>query len=101
MPIEWKVKPQIEMEAEESLARYMRALGHPARVHLLRVLLQRGSAPCGELVSTLSLAQSTTSQHLKMLKASGLVEDEVQGPRRVYRARPDAIEQIRLFVAAL
>src|SRR5512141_2970980 len=70
--------------ADHDLAALARALGHPARVAILRFLASKGSCVCGGIVSSLPLAQATVSQHLKMLKESGLVEGEIDGPRVCY-----------------
>ena len=70
--------------AERRLALLARAMGHPARVRILRVLLARDTCVAGELASEFSLAPSTVSQHLKILKEAGLVKGEVDGPRRSY-----------------
>jgi DNA-binding transcriptional ArsR family regulator len=71
-------------EAEQQLAAVAKALGHPARVAIVRLLAQRQACVCGELVLELPLSQSTVSQHLKELKAAGLVQGEVDGPRVCY-----------------
>ena len=71
-------------EAEQELAVIAKALGHPARVAILRLLAARQSCVCGELVGELPLSQSTVSQHLKELKAAGLVQGEIDGPRVCY-----------------
>ena len=71
-------------EAEQELAVVAKALGHPARVAILRLLATRQSCVCGELVGELPLSQSTVSQHLKELKAAGLVQGEIDGPRVCY-----------------
>ena len=70
--------------AEQQLATIAKALGHPARVAILRLLAQRQACVCGELVLELPLSQSTVSQHLKELKAAGLVRGEIDGPRVCY-----------------
>jgi len=70
--------------AEQQLAAIAKALGHPARVAIVRLLAQRRACVCGELVLELPLSQSTVSQHLKELKAAGLVQGEVDGPRVCY-----------------
>jgi DNA-binding transcriptional ArsR family regulator len=67
-----------------ALARVARALSHPARLHILDVLAARRGCVCGDLVDASPLAQSTVSQHLKDLKAAGLVRGEVTGPRTCY-----------------
>ncbi|GAB3870475.1 metalloregulator ArsR/SmtB family transcription factor [Hymenobacter segetis] len=75
-------------EAEQRLAAIAKALGHPARVAIVRLLAQRRACVCGELVLELPLSQSTVSQHLKELKAAGLVQGEVDGPRVCYCLDP-------------
>ncbi len=70
--------------AEQRLAAIAKALGHPARVSIVRLLAQRQGYGCGELVLELPLSQSTVSQHLKALKAAGLVRGEVAGPHVCY-----------------
>ena len=70
--------------AEQQLAAVAKALGHPARIAIVRLLAQRRACVCGELVLELPLSQSTVSQHLKELKAAGLVQGEVDGPRVCY-----------------
>ena len=69
---------------EGDLARLAKALGHPARVHILKTLLSKNTCIAGELSDELPLAASTVSQHLKLLKEAGLVKGEVDGPRRCY-----------------
>jgi len=81
--------------AEQQTALIAKALGHPARVAILRLLAQRQSCVCGELVLELPIAQSTVSQHLKELKAAGLVQGEVDGPRVCYCLDPAGWEQAR------
>ena len=66
------------------LAGLCKALGHPARIAILRHLLEEDRCICGRIVEVLPLAQSTVSQHLKILKQSGLVQGEVEGPRTCY-----------------
>jgi len=61
-----------------------KALGHPARVRIVEYLKETDQCICGEIVEILPLAQSTVSQHLKILKESGLVKGEIEGPRTCY-----------------
>ena len=61
-----------------------KALGHPARIRIIEHLKAIDRCICGEIVQILPLAQSTVSQHLKVLKAAGLVKGEVEGPRTCY-----------------
>lgn len=69
---------------ENKLAFLFKALAHPARIKILRHLLAEDRCICGRIVEVLPLAQSTVSQHLKILKESGLVLGEVEGPKTCY-----------------
>lgn len=71
-------------EAENAVADFAKALGHPARVAILKVLAQRATCICGEIVEVLPLAQSTVSQHLKELQKAGLVAGTVDGAKSCY-----------------
>jgi ArsR family transcriptional regulator len=88
-------------ERDEELAKLAWALAHPARVRILRILLARASCICGELVDQMTLAQSTVSQHLKVLKESGLVQGEIDGPKVCYCVNPAALQRLKDLVAAL
>jgi ArsR family transcriptional regulator len=78
---------------EQELADFAKALSHPARIAILKVLAKRTECICGEIVDVLPLAQSTVSQHLKELKASGLIEGTVDGPRSCYCINWKAFEK--------
>lgn len=93
--------PPTEAAWNEELARLAKALGHPARVAILRLLLRRESCVCGEIVDELPLAQSTVSQHLKQLKEAGLIRGEVEGPRVCYCVEPAAIDRLKRLVGDL
>ena len=74
-----------DFAAEEvELAELAKALGHPARLAIIKVLAERKSCICGEIVDVLPLAQATVSQHLKALKKAGIVQGTVEGPRSCY-----------------
>ena len=64
---------------ELSLAKYAKALSHPARVAILNLLLKEQSCICGDIVDELPLSQSTVSQHLKELKDAGLIKGDIDG----------------------
>ena len=68
----------------ERLAEMCKALGHPARISILRQLLQEDRCVCGRIVEVMPLAQSTVSQHLKVMKEAGLIIGEVEGPKTCY-----------------
>jgi ArsR family transcriptional regulator len=88
-------------EADEELATLAKALGHPVRVKILRILLRRSACICGDIVDELPLAQSTVSQHLKVLKDAGLIRGDVDGPRVCYCIEPRALRRLRALVGGL
>ena len=61
-------------EKDIVIARFAKALSHPARVAIIRLLSKQEACYCGDLVNELPIAQATVSQHLKELKDSGLIE---------------------------
>jgi DNA-binding transcriptional ArsR family regulator len=71
-------------EKDNQLARYAKALGHPARVAILKLLAQKQTCVCGDIVDELPLSQSTVSQHLKELKEAGLIKGEIDGVKVCY-----------------
>lgn len=83
------------------LAKLTWALAHPARVRIVRLLLNRTSCVCGEIVEEMPLAQSTVSQHLKILKESGLVQGEIDGPRVCYCINKAAMSKLKKLIASL
>ena len=87
--------------ADAELARLARGLGHPLRVRIVRLLCERGRCVCGDIVDEIPRAQSTVSQHLKILKQSGLIRGEVEAPRVCYCLDPAAVQKLHDLVAAL
>jgi len=87
--------------ADSDLARLAKAVGHPARVKILRLLAHRGQCVCNEIVAELPLAQSTVSQHLRALKDAGLVRGEVDGPRVCYCLAARELRRFKALAAAL
>lgn len=85
----------------EELAKLAWAIAHPARVKILSILLIRDTCMCGELVDAMPLAQSTVSQHLKILKESGLVLGEIDGPKVCYCVNPAMLARLKELVASL
>lgn len=85
----------------EDLANLCWALAHPARVRIVRLLLSRTSCLCGEIVEEMPLAQSTVSQHLKILKETGLVQGEIDGPRVCYCIHPAAMAKLKKLIAEI
>ena len=91
----------VALRSDECLAALAWAVAHPARVRILRLLIGRDSCVCGEIVDEMPLAQSTVSQHLKILKESGLVQGEIDGPRVCYCINRDRLAELKLLVASL
>jgi len=87
--------------ADEELAGFAKALGHPARVKILRILVRRDACICGDIVDELPLAQSTVSQHLKVLKEVGLIRGDVDGPRVCYCVESRALRRLKALIGGL
>jgi DNA-binding transcriptional ArsR family regulator len=81
--------PELRRTAELS-----KALGHPARIAILKLLSERNTCICGDITDVLPLAQSTVSQHLKALKKAGLIKGEVEGVRTCYCLDPEGIREL-------
>jgi ArsR family transcriptional regulator len=88
-------------EADEEVASLSKALGHPARVKILRLLVRKNACICGDIVDELPLAQSTVSQHLKVLKEAGLIRGDVDGPRVCYCIEPRTLRRLKALVGGL
>ena len=69
---------------DNKIAKYAKAMAHPARVAILKLLINRQACICGDIVEELPLSQSTISQHLKELKDSGLIKGDVEGVKVCY-----------------
>ena len=95
------LRPAEGKEADEELAALAKAIGHPARIQIIRLLVRRTSCVCGDIVDELPLAQSTVSQHLKVLKEAGLIRGEVDGPRVCYCIEPRALRRLKVLVAGM
>lgn len=80
-------------QREQELAAFAKALSHPARIAIMKVLAQKNECICGEIVDELPLAQSTVSQHLKELKNAGLISGVIDGPRSCYHINWKAFEK--------
>jgi ArsR family transcriptional regulator len=88
-------------KAEEELSALAWGLAHPARVAILRMLLERGECICGAIVDSMPLAQATVSQHLKVLKEAGWIEGEIDGPRVCYCPAAGAMARFKQLLRAL
>ena len=85
----------------EARAQLFKALGHPVRIRILQYLKQANRCVCGEIVEILPLAQSTVSQHLKILKEAGLVVGEIDGPCTCYCLDKKKLARLKKLVAGL
>lgn len=88
-------------EADRDLARLARALSHPVRVGIVRLLASQQRCLYGDLADRLPLAKSTVSQHLAILKESGLVRGEVEGPRACYCIDAAGLRRLQAHLAGL
>jgi len=88
--------PDVKRSAEIA-----KALGHPARVAILKILASRNTCFCGDITEILPLAQSTVSQHLKALKEAGLIKGNVEGVRTCYCLNPDGIKELNNLLSEL
>ncbi len=83
------------------LAALAKALAHPARVRILRVLDSRRTCVTGDVVVELGLAQSTVSEHLRILREAGLIQGEIEGPRTRYCVSAAGLATLKAGIAAL
>jgi len=95
------VTPPRDSERPAAIATLAKALGHPARVAVIRMLQDRQSCIGCDIVDAVGLAQSTTSEHLRILKSAGVITGAIDGPRVCYALNPAALEPLRRFLDAL
>ncbi len=89
------------MPQNDHLADLAKGLAHPARLRILRHLLATPGCIGGDIVDAVGLAQSTVSEHLRILKASGIISGEIDGPRVCYALNPAALAPLAEFIASL
>jgi DNA-binding transcriptional ArsR family regulator len=77
------------------LAKYAKALSHPARIAILKFLAKENACFCGEIVNELPIAQATVSQHLKELKYAGLIQGDIMPPKVRYCIDPDNLAKAK------
>jgi len=93
--------PLDDAVANEELARLAKALGHPTRVRILRMLARKEARMCSLIADELPLAQSSVSEHLRILKAAGLIRAREDGPRVAYCIEPDKLQRMKTLLGAL
>jgi len=93
--------PLDDPRADAELAAFAKAIAHPTRVRILRLLARKEARMCSHIVDELPLAQSTVSEHLRILRATGLVRANEDGPRVGYCIVPSALRQFKALLDAL
>jgi len=87
--------------ADDELAKLAKAIGHPARVRILRLLSRKEARVCSQIVDELPLAQSTVSEHLRILKEAGLVRCGQDGTRVGYCIDFDGLRRLKALTAII
>ena len=87
--------------ADEDIALIAKALSHPARIQIIRLLLSEKTCIGGDIVDVLGLAQSTVSEHLRILKASGVIIGEITHPRVCYSLNPLRLNHFKDFLGLI
>jgi ArsR family transcriptional regulator len=85
----------------EEIAAVAKALGHPARIHIVRLLLEKQSCIGCDVVDEVGLAQSTVSEHLRILRAAGIIIGEIERPRVCYSLNPDSLRPLAALLDAV
>jgi ArsR family transcriptional regulator len=87
--------------ADDELAAFAKAIGHPVRVRILRMLAKKEARMCSHIVDDLPLAQSTVSEHLRILRMAGLIRANENGPRVSYCIVPSALQRLKALLGAV
>lgn len=88
-------KTDLFTKEQNRMATIAKALGHPARVAILEILLETNTCIVGSLVDELGLAQATISQHLKELKQAGIIQGTITGTSVCYCINPQTWKETR------
>lgn len=83
------------------MAAIAKALGHPARLRILRLLARTPGCIGGDIVDAVGLAQSTVSEHLRILKEAGVIEGQIDPPRVCYSLKLDALQSLSALIDEL
>lgn len=87
--------------ADDELASFAKAMAHPVRLRILRMLAKKEARMCSHIVDELPLAQSTVSEHLRILRTAGLVRANENGPRVSYCIVPSALQRVKALLEAV
>lgn len=82
---------------QNNMAKLARALGHPARIAIMELLVRNGPGLAGDIVKALPLAQPTVSQHLKEMKTAGLIKDTIKGNTVSYSVDEPTLQKLREY----
>lgn len=88
----------LQGRSDDVFAALCKALGNPVRVRIMRILIEHGECISGDLADEFQLAQSTVSEHLRVLKEAGLVQGTIDGQKRCYCVHPGALSHFRDLV---
>lgn len=91
--------PHPQIASDDAIAATARALGHPARVRIVRLLLEREQCIGGDIVDEIGLAQSTVSEHLRILKEAGIVVGEIERPRVCYSLSSERLAELSELIS--
>lgn len=86
---------------QNKIAKYAKALGHPARIAIIELLVKKNSCICGDIVDELPLSQSTVSQHLKGLKEAGLIKGDIDGVKVCYCIDEKEWENAKTYLTSM
>ena len=93
--------PHAAAATPKTLASIAKALGHPARIHIVRLLLEKQSCIGCDIVDEVGLAQSTVSEHLRILRDAGVISGEIERPRVCYSLNPGSLKPLAKLLNAV
>lgn len=93
--------PPFKDEMGDDTAAVAKALGHPARIQIVRLLLEKQSCFGCDMVDEVKLAQSTVSEHLRILKSAGIITGEIAHPRVCYSLNPGSLAPLAALLNAV
>ena len=93
--------PRRKAAIDEDIAVVAKALGHPARIRIVRLLLEKRSCIGWDIVDAVGLAQSTVSEHLRILKSAGIITGEIERPRVCYSLNANSLVPLATLLNAV
>jgi len=87
--------------SDDDVATIAKALGHPVRIHIVGLLLEKKTCIGCDIVDEVGLAQSTVSEHLRILKAAGIVTGEIERPRVCYSLNPERLRPLAAMLGTV